>query len=80
VQKLAWQERKRMKEATKEATKEVTPAEAARRLGFALSYIYSLVWSAKLPARKLAGRWRIPVVAIEQIEKQREARSGTPGS
>jgi excisionase family DNA binding protein len=44
---------------------EISAAEAARRLGVAISYLYSLVWSGKLEARKVKGQWRISANAVE---------------
>lgn len=44
---------------------EVTAVEAARKLGVALHYLYSLLWTGKLQGRKIGKEWRIPVEAIE---------------
>jgi excisionase family DNA binding protein len=44
---------------------EISVAEAARRLGVALTYVYSLVWAGKLPGQKVNGRWKISETAIE---------------
>lgn len=45
---------------------EVNAIEAARRLGVGLDYLYSLLWTGKLSGRKVSGRWRIPLSAVEQ--------------
>jgi hypothetical protein len=54
----------------------LTPIAAARRLGLGLDYLYKQIWTAKLPGRKVNGRWHIPLAAIEQRRKEREARNG----
>ena len=51
--------------------KEITAIEAARRLGIGLDYLYSLVWTGKLPGRKVDKKWRIPVEAVEARLKGR---------
>ena len=55
----------------KSMTNTLTPAEAARKLGLGLDYIYLLIWSGKLLAIKEDGRWLIPLAAIEQRLKVR---------
>jgi len=50
---------------------EVSVAEAARRLGVALSYIYSLLWAGKLKGRKLNRQWRVSTSAVEARLKAR---------
>jgi excisionase family DNA binding protein len=50
---------------------EISIAEAARRLGMALTYVYSLVWTGKLKARKVNRQWR---VSAEAVESRRKAR------
>ena len=44
---------------------EISAAEAARKLKVDLSYLYSLLWSGKLPARKVGKQWRISAKAVE---------------
>jgi len=44
--------------------REVTPAEAARRLGVGLDYIYALLWAGKIAGHKDGGRWRISEQAL----------------
>jgi len=39
--------------------------ETARTLGFTLRYVYDLVYSGRLKAEKIAGRWRIPASEVE---------------
>ena len=53
--------------------KTVGIAEAARTLNVTLKYIYDLVYSGKLPAKKTGKTWRIPVSAVEARLKQRGA-------
>ena len=54
--------------------KYITPSIAARRLGIgSLDYLYKQIWTGRLAARKVNGRWRIPSAAIERRMKEREA-------
>lgn len=50
-------------------------AEVARELGISLQYAYSLVYSGKLPAQRLAGRWRISSKAVDERRKKLERRN-----
>ena len=45
--------------------KELTAVEAARKLGVGLDYLYSLLWTGKLPGRKVGKRWLIPAEAVD---------------
>ena len=51
--------------------KEITAIEAARRLGVGLGFLYSLVWTGKLRARKINRQWRVSVDSVEARLKQR---------
>jgi excisionase family DNA binding protein len=53
------------------AEREISISEAARRLGTALTYVYSLVWAGKLAARKVNRQWRISADAVEARRKER---------
>jgi len=55
--------------------KYLTPSAAARRLGVGLDYFYKLLWTGKLSATKVNGRWRIPLAGIEQRLNERESRN-----
>jgi excisionase family DNA binding protein len=57
-------------------TENVSPRDAAQELGTRLDTIYQLIWSGKLSAFKLDGRWRIPRKAIETRLLAREAHVG----
>jgi excisionase family DNA binding protein len=50
-------------------------SEVARKLGVGLQYVYSLIYSGRLPARRVAGKWRIPSKAVEKWRKQVEVRN-----
>lgn len=50
---------------------EMTPKEAARALGVRLDYLYPLIWAGKLEARKVDGRWLIPLRAVEILAEKR---------
>ena len=52
---------------------ELTAVESARRLGVGLDYLYSLLWTGKLPARKVGKQWRVPAEAIEERLRKRSA-------
>ena len=56
------------KEATKTKGRpqEITAVEAARRLGVGLDYLYSLLWTGRLAARKEGKRWLVSADAVEQ--------------
>jgi excisionase family DNA binding protein len=55
----------------KSAAKSYTVPEAARALRCTLKYIYDLVYSGKMGATKVTGRWRIPVEAVEARLRKR---------
>jgi excisionase family DNA binding protein len=61
-------------------TGELTPREVAVRLKVSLAYVYHLVWSEKLPAKRAKGRWLIPIEAVEARLRAKEAERGTAGS
>lgn len=44
-------------------------AEAARKLRIGVDRLYALLWSGKLPGRKVDGQWRIPEAAVEERRK-----------
>ena len=48
-----------------------TVPEAARAMGFTLKYLYDLVHSGRLTAKKVAGRWQIPKTEIEARLRKR---------
>jgi excisionase family DNA binding protein len=55
------------------STTELSPAETARVLGVTLDYVYKLLWSGRLPGRKVEGRWRVSPAAVEsRFTKQAE--------
>ena len=57
--------------------KTLSVRETAQRLGCSLKWVFDLLYAAKLTgAEKVRGQWRIPVAAIEQRLRQREARNG----
>ena len=45
-------------------TKTLSVPAAAQQLGFTLKYLYDLVYSGRIKAEKIAGRWRIPASEI----------------
>jgi excisionase family DNA binding protein len=53
-----------------ENEKEISPVEAARELGVGLDYLYSLLWTGKLKARKEGKRWRVSSEAVELRKSQ----------
>ena len=57
---------------------EINALDACRTLGITLDALYRLIYAAKLPARKVDGRWLIPSEAVEVRLKAREARRERP--
>jgi excisionase family DNA binding protein len=55
----------------RQRTPTIGAREAARKLNVTITYIYSLLYSGKLPAEKVARQWRIPLSAIEARLRQR---------
>lgn len=45
---------------------ELTAIEAARKLGVGLDYLYSLLWTGRLQARKVGRKWLVSAEAVEQ--------------
>jgi excisionase family DNA binding protein len=52
--------------------KEISAVEAARKLGVGLDYLYSLIWTNKLQARKINQKWRVSTTSVEARLKRRE--------
>lgn len=50
---------------------EISAVEAARKLGVGLGFLYSLVWTGKLQARKINRQWRVSVESVEARLKQK---------
>ena len=55
---------------------ELPGSQASRPLGISLDYVYRLIYSGKLVARKSDGRWLIPVADVESRRKAREEING----
>jgi len=51
-------------------------SEVARRLGVRVDYVLMLLRGGTLLGQKKDGRWQVPVEAVEQRLKAREARNG----
>lgn len=51
--------------------KTYTVAGAARELGFGLAYTYSLIYTGRLDASKVDGKWAVSKDAIEAILSKR---------
>ena len=54
----------------------ISAAELSKKAGVGLDYIYRLLWSGKLPAVRVDGRWQINEADAEQFLRDREARRG----
>lgn len=53
--------------------KEISAIEAARRLGVGLDYLYGLLWTGKLKARKVNKKWLVSADSVElRLEKRGE--------
>lgn len=59
--------------------KYLPPITAARRLGVGLDYLYKQLWTGKLTGKKVNGRWRIPLAAIEERLRERDEREARNG-
>jgi len=57
----------------------LTPREAAQRLRIGLDSVYALIWSGKLRAKKVEGRWLINAWDVDARWRNREAHRGTTG-
>lgn len=55
---------------------EISAIEAARALGVGLDYLYGLIWTGKIAARKVENRWRVSRTSVELRLKDREAHNG----
>lgn len=54
---------------------ELTAREAAQQLGgVSLHHLYELIWTGKVAARRVDGRWMIPTTEVEARRKQMESR------
>jgi 3-methylcrotonyl-CoA carboxylase alpha subunit len=54
-------------------TREMTPREAAQHLGANLRSVQRWIATGKLPARRVGGRWRVAIDALEPPRAQAEA-------
>jgi excisionase family DNA binding protein len=53
----------------------ISVAEAARKLGLGLGYVYSLVQGGRLPAQKVDGKWCISAEAVQsRLDKKAGAQ------
>ena len=51
--------------------REMTVAQTARTLGIAIGYVYALIWSGKLRAKKVNGQWRVSAEDVAARLKSR---------
>jgi|HubBroStandDraft_4_1064222.scaffolds.fasta_scaffold828572_1 excisionase family DNA binding protein len=58
-------------EMNRSAAKNYTVPEAARAMRYTTKYIYDLIYSGRIEATKMAGRWRIPISEVEARLKKR---------
>jgi excisionase family DNA binding protein len=63
------------KETIRPMTLEMSPRQAASRLDIRLDGLYSLIWSGRLAAQKVDGRWRISAAAVEKWLRARRRRA-----
>lgn len=62
--------------ATASVPSMITIRQAARRLNLTMNYVYNLIWTGKIKARKVGRQWRIPVKVIEARIKANGNGSG----
>jgi len=55
---------------------DLTVRETAEKLGVRLDYTYELIWTGRLPARRVDGRWLIPAQAVEDRLKGKAVARG----
>ncbi len=55
---------------------EISAIEAARILGVGLDYLYGLIWTGKITARKVQNRWRVSVASVESRSKALRVQNG----
>ena len=60
--------------------KELTLREAIRALGITIDAGYKLIWSGKLDAQKIDGKWLISEESLHQRLQVRRLADGTPDS
>ena len=60
--------------------REMTVIQAARKLGVGLDYVYSLLWTGKLKARKRERKWVIPESAVKERVQALKARGNNQSS
>src|SRR5881397_3287135 len=51
-------------------SEELTPSEVARRLGTSTRSVQRWITSGRLPARRVGGRWRVAIDAIDAFEPE----------
>jgi excisionase family DNA binding protein len=56
----------------KDDEKEMKAMEACRRLGISLDYLYRILYSGGLPARKVDKTWRISAAAVDERARRRK--------
>ena len=52
----------------------MSPRQVARLGEVRLDGVYSLIWSGKLAAKKVDGRWRVSAAAVEKWLRARRRR------
>jgi len=57
---------------------DLSVSQTARRLGYTIGWVYSLVYTNKIVASKVSGRWRIPMSAVQEIERRRQIQTAKP--
>jgi len=60
------------------SSKEISVSETARRLDVGIGHIYVLIWSGKLAARKIDGRWMVSEESVH-ARLEGEKRNGRIG-
>lgn len=58
-------------------TAEMSVANAARRLGVGLDFIYVLLRAGKLAGRKVGRQWLVSAEAVEERRKRISSQAGT---
>lgn len=60
------------------ASKSITPRQFANRTKRTLENVYSRIWSGRIPAKQVNGRWQIQESEVQKVlKKQAERNRGT---
>lgn len=59
----------------RDSATDLSPRQAANHLGWTIRYIYELIYTNRLEARKQDGLWRISRRAVEALKNSSDRRT-----